>query len=430
MEFALYKHNFLTAHQAKAEFNLDQFFHSAFLEKYLTQESRILVIRQSIELDIFDGADLAGDADFVIIEGNLTVARWIDVSHSEYDILGFFVTGNLSAASLTAGDTYITVAGDVSLERYLYCPRPPYDAGELLVRGKLNVPVYLQEDYNPNVAAGEFNCAQRYTIDNDIDVWPEQFYLDSDKQQIDQVDDLVDFILRDKLLPPEQRYFYDWIAVYDLNRHHFNENQRYLITQRYSDEKNVLPGLAPDWLAPRWHEELKALEISDIRIQHLPADISLCTNLEQIKLDNCFSHLQKLPNLLNLKKLRKLEINGSNQDLQLHPASCVSHLRQILSQDFPELDYLSINFWNAAGARWQNGQANQRPALQADDLQGIGRYTQLKVVNFYGNGLSDLPEEFYQLPQLRYIRIIDDLSETCISRLHQQFARQAKIIVE
>lgn len=430
MNFSIFHHEFLTPQQAKTEFDLNQYFHPDFLRRYLSKDQRILVLREDVALASFDGEDLAGDADFVIFQGNLTVKQSIDVSHSDYDILGFLVLGDLKAASLTAGDTFITIKGQAELQRYLYCPRPPYESGEFRVDGKFSVPVYLQEDYNPNLIAPRFECPHQYSIENDIEAWPEEFYDDETKANIKDVEGLVDFILQDTQRPPEQRYFFDWIAAYDLNRKQFHEAERQTITQGYCDDKNIIANLAEDWLAPRLAEDLKWLEIADIRIQQLPAQIADCYKLQQIKFDNCFSHLQQLPDLSGLKALRKLEINGGNQDSTRHPVSATQHLKTLLSYDFPRLDYLSINFWNAATARLANGEINQRPALQASDLTGIGKFQRLKVVSLYGNGLRELPDEFYTLKELRYIRIIDAaLSEACIERLQQHFDGQAKVVV-
>lgn len=425
MDLAAYRHRFVSPQQALSEFALIRHFEPAYLARQFSRQPRILVIEQALSLSQAEFDHVQTLSDFLIVRGALNAEGGLNLSQVAQSLGCLLVLGDVSARHLTTAQGAITIEGKLELQRYLHLPKQLSEPVELRVSQRLLVPVYLQENPAMKLHADEFICPYRYQTDDGLANWPSSYFADTSRQQIINPDGLVSHILSEVQKPPELQSNFDWIAHYDFNPRRYPAAETQLVSNAPPQHRAQLPIQLGQTLAPAQAARLHSLEFSDVYAQYLPDWLNTCRNLQQLKLDNCFSYLQHLPDLSALIDLRCLEINGSNPDLQRHPVSATRFVRELMQMRLGRLEYLSINFWNATPAFFANAQSNTRAALNAEDLHGIANFQHLKVINFYGNGLSDLPEEFYTLKHLRYIRILDQLSPACQQRLSQRYAHQA-----
>lgn len=425
MELAAFRHRFVSPQQALAEFALIRHFEPAYLAWQFTQSPRILVIEQALTLSQSELDALQTLSSFLILHGDLRAQAGLNLAQSGQALSSLLVLGDVCARHLNSGQCAITIVGKLELQRYLYMPRQLARPAELRVGGRLLVPVYLQENPTLKLHAAEFICPYRYQTDDGLANWPSSYFADTSRQHLIDPEGLVSHILSEVQKPPELQSNFDWIAHYDFNPRRYPEAETQLLSNDPPLHRAQLQQHLGDNLTATQAGRLHSLEFSDVYAQYLPDWLSACHNLQQLKLDNCFSYLQHLPDLSNLVNLRCLEINGSNPDLQRHPVSATRFVRELMQMRLDRLEYLSINFWNATPAYFANAQSNTRAALHAEDLCGIANFRHLKVLNFYGNGLTDLPSEFHSLKHLRYIRLVDPLSIECQRRLNKRYADQA-----
>ncbi len=429
MDLSAPPHRYLTPQQAMQEFALVSHFEPGLLVAHLKLTRRILVIERELQLTSAQTQNLLQTQQFVIVVGDFLSETGINLSQASNRLSALLVIGNMRANYLNPGQGLLSITGNLELQRYLHSPRQVQPGLNLQVAKRLLTPVYLQENVDTNLVAGEFICPYRYHADDGLSNWPSIYFSDAQRQTVGDCEGLVSHILQEVRKPPELQANFDWVAHYDFNPKRYPKEQSLLLSNAAPCHPAELSEQFWPQPSPLQLQRLHTLELSELYTEYLPDWLMQCFNLQQLKLDNCFSYLHELPDLSALRQLRCLEINGSNPDLQRHPVCAQRFVRALMQMELPALEYLSINFWNATPGHYAHGQENSRPALNAQDLIGIGKFRQLKVINFYGNGLSDLPLDFYELQQLRYIRIVDQLTPSCRIKLTAQFSSPTQLLI-
>ncbi len=418
MNIEAFKHKLLSAEEANARFKL-----SEYINAYSPENDRLPVEFLLIEGDV-DVAGLSTDdvsdyAPYLIIDGNLKVSGAIEIFSAEGGLDGLMVTGDLHANTLTMGDTYIVVLGSMQIDAYLHTPEPDYESGELYVRGPCQIPFIVQEADNPELNLPNLSSRAWVTPENTLHTWPAKFFGGSKKNYVDDIAGLVAHIDADMRKPPEEQSHFDWWKHLGFNPKRYGPSEKLHRAawlhgaQTEIDEPPFGCSLA----------QLKSIEICDMPLVRFPAVVLGSASLEELNLDNCFTNTQEFPDLSGLQQLRRLRLCGNVDKSGQHAPAQPETVRRFLQMPFVALDFLELDYWHAsADGKWA------RRALCAEDLQGIGQHQHLRGVAFYNNGLTDLPDDFFDLKELRFLRLIENISPKLKKKIKQKFPC-AKIVL-
>ena len=408
-------HTLLTGEEAEASYRL-----SDYINAYTPENGRLpqqcMLIKGDVELTQLHSQDVSATAYYLIIEGNLLVKGAIEILSAEDGLDGLLVTGNVQADTLTMGDTHIVILGDLHLSSYLHTPQPDYESGEMYVAGKSQIPCIVQEDSNPELRFAKLSNKAWVTPEDSLHEWPQEFFDSEEKNYVSDIADLVAHIVQEVNKDPSEQRNYDWFKHLQFNP------QRYTSAEKCSWEA-WLQGALSEITEPPFGidlAELKSICLRDLPLKQFPELVLKCHNLEQISLDNCFTYLPDIPDLSALTALRRLRLSGSYDRLSKHapaPANTVQHFMQM---PFTALDFLEIDYWHAIPDDKRPGKFKRR-AMLAEDLQGIGRFQQLRGIAFYNNGLTDLPEDFFELQQLKFIRLVEDIDSKLKRKIKKKF---------
>ncbi|AKU94575.1 Leucine-rich-repeat protein [Labilithrix luteola] len=162
--------------------------------------------------------------------------------------------------------------------------------------------------------------------------------------------------------------------------------------------------------------KLRSLDISSAAISDVPDDIANLSELETLNLDGSLGHLERLPPLHRLPKLRALHIaGGASNTGKYAPHALYDGVWAITT-----LEHLGIDRYGEEKSRG----AVIRPALQALPDDAFAKLPNLKVMDLSFNDFTRLPESFFALTKLEFVDLrYTKLDKTTLERLRTTFPR-------
>jgi hypothetical protein len=134
--------------------------------------------------------------------------------------------------------------------------------------------------------------------------------------------------------------------------------------------------------------ELRSLDLGLAVLDELPDDLLQLSTLEELRLNGALGHVERLPDLAKLPRLRLLWVSGrSGNDGRYPKRELVAGIWDITTLEDLDLD------------RWDEYEDRPGLVLPAD---AFARMPPLKRVDLSFNGFTTLPEPFYRLENLEF----------------------------
>ncbi|MCD4664073.1 MAG: hypothetical protein K8R68_02305, partial [Bacteroidales bacterium] len=228
------------------------------------------------------------------------------------------------------------------------------------------------------------------------------------------------------------------------------QNLEELEIYQYSDEKPIdFPEVITKLIS------LKKLNLGSNSFKTIPESFLNLQNLEELNIGSCLCYLNELPDLSKLKKLKILKADGSTSYI-----TCPQPKQSLLNYFFNiiGLEELYIDRHGKSEETLKDEELQKliknlkhdpkrkaevkacfkkndtvwkgvsRKSLKAEQLKGIGKLQNLKVLDLSFNGLKSLPEEIFTLKKLNKIDLEynEKLPMEDLKRLYEAFPK-AKI---
>lgn len=332
----------------------------------------------------------------LIINGNLHVKNEIIFSKYTKGINILYVTGNVIGGSIEIADNYFIIAKDLDVSTFIYAAPATLEEGLLQAKGKTNVKCVIQteEEGNPSIAikgSNYFSCATDETDDNDKKIIPEKYFDKYGKAK-------------------------DIKAVYAFLQKKFSakkELTRILLAKTIKpEEKEQIFLIKQNIGEPYVSRKDKEDKIQEIKVNgfsekyvgeypDIPALLKRFTNLKVLRLDNCFRQLQTPLDLSALSSLQVLEINGrsipydADRTKELKIIQNTEMVKAFIQSDLPNLTSLSISY--------------MYDELPYEYFNGISRFAQLESLSLYMSNWQEMPDDFWELKNIRFINIINEV---------------------
>lgn len=162
--------------------------------------------------------------------------------------------------------------------------------------------------------------------------------------------------------------------------------------------------------------KLRSLDISSSAIKDVPDEIANLTELETLNLDGSLGHVERLPPLHRLLKLRSLVVSGGASNTGKYaPHALLDGVWAIGT-----LERLDIDRYGEQKTRSEI----VRPALESLPDDAFSRMPNLKELDLSFNELTRLPESFYALTKLESVDLrYTKLDRATLGRLRDTFPR-------
>ncbi|WP_162907020.1 leucine-rich repeat domain-containing protein [Allorhizocola rhizosphaerae] len=154
---------------------------------------------------------------------------------------------------------------------------------------------------------------------------------------------------------------------------------------------------------------LRKLDLTLAVLGEVPDELLALTQLEELHLDAALGHVERLPDLAKLPRLRVLRMDGRSGNAGRYPSN--SLLDGVWS--IATLEELGIDRW---------GEEDGRPALTALPDEAFAAMSDLRRLDLSFNELTTLPESFYSLAGLEFADLrYTKLDSSTLDRLQEVF---------
>ncbi|WP_431689394.1 leucine-rich repeat domain-containing protein [Hahella sp. NBU794] len=171
-------------------------------------------------------------------------------------------------------------------------------------------------------------------------------------------------------------------------------------------------------------ESVKRLRLHCADLTELPDELSWLTNLEYLELS--FNNFEALPSVVcKLRQLKKLHIRHNKLRHLNDELGELQNLKMIHMPNNADIDSATVFIQLAKIPNLERLSLGNCGIHKID--ASIGDFTQLKVLNLYGNQIADLPCEMFGLKKLQFLNLQGNPID--ISNYRNKFASKSLTIV-